>query len=158
MTSDSFTIALDIQQQIDHARKMDEVLEKREPRAKRAWFNPVDKTIEIELKTGVRASFPVHLLQGLQGATSEQLAEVEISPSGYGLYWESLDADLVVPTLMSQIFGSRAWPGTSSKNRKVNTLTQAPAKLSLKSYTSGHVCQFKKTEKCKESRKTITEH
>ncbi|AFY60218.1 hypothetical protein [Synechococcus sp. PCC 6312] len=62
MTSDAFPIAPDIQQQIDNARKVDEVLEKREPRAKLAWFNPVDYTIEIELKTGVRASFPVHLL------------------------------------------------------------------------------------------------
>nr|WP_156804739.1 hypothetical protein [Synechococcus sp. PCC 6312] len=32
-------------------------------------------------------------------------------PSGYGLRWESLDADLAVPALMSQIFGSGAWMG-----------------------------------------------
>ncbi|MDS3860547.1 DUF2442 domain-containing protein [Thermosynechococcaceae cyanobacterium BACA0444] len=38
-----------------------------------------------------------------------QLAEVEVSPSGYGLHWESLDADLAVPALMSQVFGSGAW-------------------------------------------------
>ncbi|AFY60226.1 DUF2442 domain-containing protein [Synechococcus sp. PCC 6312] len=107
--TNSIPIDPDIQQQIDNARHQEEVLEKREPRAKRAWFNPVDNTIEIELKTGVRASFPIHLLQGLQGATSEQLADVEISPSGYGLHWKSLDADLAVPALMSQIFGSRAW-------------------------------------------------
>ncbi len=51
----------------------------------------------------------MRLLQGLQDAPPEQLAEVEISPSGYGLHWESLDADLAVPALMSQIFGSGAW-------------------------------------------------
>ncbi len=113
----------EIQQQIDHARNVDEVLEKREPRAKRAWYNPIDNTIEIELKTGVRASFPVHLLQGLQGATSEQLAEVEISPSGYGLHWESLDADLAVPALMSQIFGSGAWMDELERTGKLLSLT-----------------------------------
>ena len=114
--TNSLPIDPDMQKQIDHSRKVYEVLEKKEPRAKRACFNPVDNTIEIELKTGVRASFPVHLLQGLQGATPEQLAEVEISPSGYGLHWESLDADLAVPALMSQIFGSGAWPGRIRNN------------------------------------------
>lgn len=120
--SNSVPIDSDIQQQIDNARKVDEVLEKREPRAKRACFNPVDNTIEIELKTGVRASFPVHLLQGLQGATSEQLAEVEVSPSGYGLHWESLDADLAVPALMAQFFGSRAWVDELERTGKLLNL------------------------------------
>ena len=123
MTGDFAPIAPGIQQQIDHARKVDEVLEKREPRAKRACFNPVDYTIEIELKTGVRAAFPVHLLQGLQDATPEQLAEVGISPSGYGLHWESLDADLAVPALMSQIFGSRAWMAELERTGKLLSLT-----------------------------------
>lgn len=71
----------------------------------------------------MRASFPVHLLQGLQGATSNQLAEVEISPSDYGLHWESLDADLAVPALMSQIFGSRAWMAEIERTGKLLSLT-----------------------------------
>jgi Protein of unknown function (DUF2442) len=38
--------------------------------------------------------FPYQLLQGLANGTPEQLAEVEIMPTGSALHWESLDADL----------------------------------------------------------------
>ncbi len=64
----------------------------------------------------------MHLLQGLQTATPEQLAEVEVSPSGYGLHWESLDADLAVPALMSQIFGSGDWIAELERTGKLLSL------------------------------------
>jgi hypothetical protein len=37
------------------------------------------------------------------------LAEVEVTPIGFGLHWEKLDADLGVPHLVMGIFGSKAW-------------------------------------------------
>jgi hypothetical protein len=45
----------------------------------------------------------------LEDATPRQLAEVEVTPSGYGLHWESLDVDLGVPELVAGLFGSKAW-------------------------------------------------
>jgi hypothetical protein len=53
--------------------------------------------------------FPSQRLQGLENATPKQLAEVEVTPSGYGLHWESLDVDLGVPELVAGLFGSKAW-------------------------------------------------
>ncbi len=53
--------------------------------------------------------FPYQLLQGLANGTPEQLAEVEIVPTGSALHWESLDADLGVSQLVSGVFGSKAW-------------------------------------------------
>jgi hypothetical protein len=53
------------------------------------------------LKSGAIYSFPPVLAQGLAGASPEDLAEVEVTPSGYGLHWENLDADLSFPAMKS---------------------------------------------------------
>jgi hypothetical protein len=65
--------------------------------------------IFMELKNGVLMGFPVTLLQGLESATPDQLAAVEVTPSGYGLHWERLDVDLSVPQLVAGIFGTQTW-------------------------------------------------
>lgn len=49
--------------------------------------------IVINLKSGPTFSFPLSLTQGLTGTSPEDLAEVEVTPSGDGLHWEKLDAD-----------------------------------------------------------------
>jgi hypothetical protein len=47
--------------------------------------------------------------QGLEKATPAQLSEIEISPSGFGLSFPKLDADIYVPALLEGSFGSRKW-------------------------------------------------
>ncbi|MBI4520711.1 MAG: hypothetical protein HY701_07720 [Gemmatimonadetes bacterium] len=42
-------------------------------------------------------------------ASADELAEVEIVMDGEALHWERLDADLLVPELVSGVFGSRRW-------------------------------------------------
>ncbi|HEY9849209.1 MAG TPA: DUF2442 domain-containing protein [Leptolyngbyaceae cyanobacterium] len=42
-------------------------------------------------------------------ASAENLALVEITPSGEGLHWETLDVDLSIPYLMVGIFGTKLW-------------------------------------------------
>jgi hypothetical protein len=46
--------------------------------------------------------------KSLEGASDDQLATVEILPTGYGLHWEELDVDLD-PGLLSGIFGTRSY-------------------------------------------------
>lgn len=53
--------------------------------------------------------FDCDLCQGLRGAEVEDLAEVEISPSGFGLSWPRLDVDLWLPALMDGIYGGIRW-------------------------------------------------
>ena len=65
--------------------------------------------IVINLKSGATYSFPPALAQGLAGASPEDLAEVEVTPSGDGLHWEKLDADFSVPALLAGVFGTAAW-------------------------------------------------
>jgi hypothetical protein len=43
--------------------------------------------IVVDLSTGYQVSFAAARAQGLAGASSSDLAEIEIIPSGYGLHW-----------------------------------------------------------------------
>ena len=63
--------------------------------------------IIINLTNGATFSFPPKLAQGLAGASPEEVALVEITPSCKGLHWETLDADLSVPALLVGIFGTK---------------------------------------------------
>jgi Protein of unknown function (DUF2442) len=95
--------------QFDRARAGGRTLAKTEPRAVKAWYPSDSERIFIELTNGVIMGFPYQLLQGLENGTPEQLAEVEIMPTGSTLHWESLGADLGVPQLVSGLFGSKSW-------------------------------------------------
>lgn len=109
MSKDDFAIDPALQVQINQAREAGEVLDETEPRAVKAWYELTSARIFIEIKNGVVMGFPYQLLEGLESATPEQLGEVEVTPSGYGLHWESLDIDLGVPQLVSGIFGTKTW-------------------------------------------------
>jgi hypothetical protein len=80
-----------------------------EPRAESARYDRRRKLVEVKLTSGAVFAFPPELGQGLAGASPEDLAAVEVSPSGLGLHWEKLDADLLVPALLQGMFGTQAW-------------------------------------------------
>jgi hypothetical protein len=79
------------------------------PIAIAATYQPATGHIEITFSNQTRFAFPAHLGQGLTGASPEELADIEITPSGTGLHWETLDADLYIPALLEGTFGSRQW-------------------------------------------------
>jgi len=86
--------------QIGAARARTRMRAKTEPRAKEARYDWKRGRIEIELTNGCAFAFSPELAQGLQGASAEDLAQVEIELDGEGLHWEKLDADLLVPELL----------------------------------------------------------
>ncbi len=65
--------------------------------------------IVVGLSTGLELAFPPHMAEGLSGAPPAALADIQITPSGLGLHWPRLDADLYVPGLLEGVFGSRRW-------------------------------------------------
>lgn len=65
--------------------------------------------VVVGLNTGVEVAFPPNLAEGLTDAATADLAKIEISPSGLGLHWPKLDADLYVPGLLAGAFGSKRW-------------------------------------------------
>ena|ERR1022692_2209418 len=80
-----------------------------QPRAIKAHFDSRKMRLVVKLNNGVILMLPPKLLQGLKGATTSQLAKVELTPLGTGLHWEALDADLGVADLAVGTFGSKLW-------------------------------------------------
>jgi hypothetical protein len=80
-----------------------------EPRASSARYDAKSGRIIVELTSGATFAFPPALVEGLSDATAEQLAEVQVSPIGFGLHWPSLDLDYSIPGLMNGIFGTARW-------------------------------------------------
>lgn len=90
------------------------IAEATEPRAKSAHYDRKSGRVVIELKNGSTFAFPARLAQGLENATDQQLAEVEVLGTGYGLHWETLNADYTVPGLLAGIFGTRKYMAQSA--------------------------------------------
>ena len=63
----------------------------------------------LKLSDGHRHVIPREDLQGLQAATKEQMARVEILGGGTGLHWPDLDVDFYVPGLLRGIYGTKRW-------------------------------------------------
>lgn len=80
-----------------------------EPRAVAARYDVAADRIIVDLTSGATFAFPPALVEFLQDATPEQLAEVEVQGAGFGLHWETLDVDYTVPGLMNGIFGTARW-------------------------------------------------
>jgi hypothetical protein len=63
----------------------------------------------LKLSDGRRQVIPREELQGLESATKDQIARVEILGNGTGLHWPALDVDLYVPSLIRGVYGSKNW-------------------------------------------------
>lgn len=82
---------------------------RREPRAISARYERGKDRVVIGLSTGLEIGFRPGRVQGLAGAKAHQLETIEISPSGFGLHFPKLDADLYLPALLEGFLGSRRW-------------------------------------------------
>jgi Protein of unknown function (DUF2442) len=80
-----------------------------QPRALKAWFDPKSGRIIVDLSSKLSVSFSPKDAEGLERASSEQLRQIEITPSGLGLHFPELDADLYLPSLLQGFLGSRSW-------------------------------------------------
>ena len=79
------------------------------PRATSARYDRRTGRIVIHLSSRLIVSFAPEDAQGLENARPSQLGEIEISPSGFGLHFPALDADLYVPGLLAGFLGSKSW-------------------------------------------------
>src|SRR5260370_28070824 len=83
--------------------------EARIPRVVSAYYDPKTGRIVIHLSSKLIVSFSPRDVEGLEDATPAQLSEIEISPSGFGLHFPAVDADLYVPGLLEGFLGSKTW-------------------------------------------------
>jgi Protein of unknown function (DUF2442) len=79
------------------------------PRAVSARYDRKNGSIEIQLSSNLKVSFLPRDAQGLEEATPSQLQDIEISPSGFGIHFPKLDADLYLPAILQGLLGSRKW-------------------------------------------------
>src|ERR1700758_3957855 len=96
--------------EIDHAIERAKTLQS-EPRVNEVEYRPgpgLDLLI-LKLSDGHRHLIPREDLQGLQSATKEQIARVEILGNGTGLRWPALNLDHYVPSLLRRIYGTKRW-------------------------------------------------
>jgi hypothetical protein len=85
--------------------------------------------VVIGLSSGIEIGFLPHATQGLEAAKPADLDVIEISPSGLGLHFPKLDADLYVPALLEGVLGSRHWTAAQlgKKGGSVRSAAKAEA-------------------------------
>ena len=84
-------------------------LEARIPRAVSAHYDRKTGRIVIQLSSKLIVSFSPGDVEGLEDARPSQLNQIEISPSGFGIHFPAVDADLHIPGLLEGFLGSETW-------------------------------------------------
>lgn len=79
------------------------------PRVTAAYYSAELDRLVVQLSTGLGLLVDHRDLQGLESATPDDLRQVEISPSGFGLHFPAVDADVYVPGLIEGRLGSAAY-------------------------------------------------
>lgn len=113
--------------EFEHAKARAKARRRTLPHATSARF---DKgRIVIELSTGLTISFHPRDAQVLENARPADLRDIEISPTGFGLHFPRLEADLYIPALLEGFFGSRRWTAAhlGARGGKVTSTAKAEA-------------------------------
>ena len=106
------------------------------PRAIAARYDSATGRLVIDLSSKLSVSFSPRDAQGLEHAKPSDLEKIEISPSGFGIHFPKLDADLYVPALLEGFLGSTKWMaarlgqlGGRSQSRAKKAASRANGKL-----------------------------
>jgi hypothetical protein len=95
--------------EIAQANRRAKELQANLPRVVSARYDQRTGRVVIHLSSRLIVSFAPEDAQGLENARPSQLNEIEISPSGFGLHFPAVDADLYVPALLEGFLGSKSW-------------------------------------------------
>jgi len=93
----------------DRANERAKDLQATVPRAVAARYNRRLGRIVIRLSSRLDVAFSPRDTQGLENATPSQLDKIEITPSGLGIHFPKLDADIYLPALLEGFLGSEKW-------------------------------------------------
>jgi len=101
------------------------------PRAIHARFDAQNNAVVISLNWGYSITFPPERCQDLANANPVDLAEIEITQPGFGVYFPRLDADLWVPGLAQGVFGTRQWEAKWASEHQVDRAPETYRQSSL---------------------------
>ena len=65
--------------------------------------------IVISLSSGLELAFAPKHAQGLENGRPADFSDAEVTPSGLGVHFPRLDADLYLPALLEGFLGSKRW-------------------------------------------------
>lgn len=96
-------------EQIERANRRAVELSASHPRAVSVSYDSPTGRIVIHLSSRLDVAFSPRDAEGLEDATPAQLEPIEISPSGFGIHFPKLDADIYLPALLEGFLGSKRW-------------------------------------------------
>ena len=88
--------------------------------------------VVIALDSGLEVAFSPKLAQGLEKAHPDDLSGAEISPSGLGIHFPRLDADIYLPSLLEGFLGTKSWMAAERGRRGGSASTESKAAASRK--------------------------
>jgi hypothetical protein len=100
------------------------------PWAVAARYDRRSDRVVVSLSSGIDIAFSPRHAQGLDRAKAAELAAIEISPSGLGLRFPKLDADLYLPPLLEGFLGSKRWMAAHMGARGGQVRSEAKAAAS----------------------------
>jgi hypothetical protein len=119
-----------------NANRRGKSIQNRLPKAVSARYDHRIGRVIIHLNSNLEIAFSPHDVEGLESAKPRQLSKIEISPSGFGIYFPELDVDLLLPALMEGLLGSKQWmasrlgaEGGKSKSEAKSEAARANGKL-----------------------------
>lgn len=115
--------------EFDRAQVRGEKRKADEPYAVGVRYDKRQQRVIVELNTGLLVLFGPEMVEGLQDAKPRDLQEIEITPSGFGLHFPRVDADVYLPGLLSGQSGSNRWMASKLGQRggSVRSVAKAAA-------------------------------
>ena len=95
--------------EFETAKRRGEARLRKTPCATNVHYERKRDRVVIGLSTGIELAFRPRDAQGLKRAKPSQLDVIEISPSGLGIHFPKLDADIYLPALLEGFLGSKRW-------------------------------------------------
>jgi hypothetical protein len=100
---------IEFDREVDAANHRGQEFQSSHPRVLSARYDRRSVRVVVRLSSRLDIAFSPRDAQGLEDATPEQLEPIEISPSGFGIYFPKLDADIYLPALLEGFLGSKNW-------------------------------------------------
>lgn len=98
--------------------------------ATKAVYDESSGRVLVDLLSGVFVGFNARDFQGLDKASDGDLAKITITPSSRRLYFESLDVDVHIPSLLESLMGSRSWMASQMGKKGGSSKSEAKSKSS----------------------------
>jgi hypothetical protein len=118
----------------DQAKNQAEAMKAAFPVAVSVRYDRRVSRVIILLASGLELAFSPKNIQGLESAHPADLLDAEITPSGLGIYFPRIDADLYIPALLEGYLGTKKWMADQLTHSPVN---KTSGKLQAKTALSG---------------------